>query len=89
MDYERLERRLESVGVDIGLAEMHGRMASVVCSVPDLKQSQRLQLASDWLAVDRVEQDILVSLDANNTMHKRSHDAFARSSRIQTARRTL
>jgi hypothetical protein len=63
MDYERLERRLESVGVDIGLAEMHGRMASVVCSVPDLKQSQRLQLASDWLAVDRVEQDILVSLD--------------------------
>lgn len=63
MDYERLERRLESAGVDMGLSEMHGRMACVVCSVPELKQPQRLQLASDWLAVSGVEQDILVSLD--------------------------
>jgi hypothetical protein len=63
MDYERLERRLESAGVDIGLAEMHGRVAAVVCTVPDLKQSRRLQLALDWLAVDGIEQDILASLD--------------------------
>jgi hypothetical protein len=63
MDYEQLERRLEAAGVDIGLAEMHGRVAAVVCSMPDLQQAERLQLASSWLEVDKVEPEILASLD--------------------------
>jgi len=63
MDYEQLERRLESAGVDIGVAEMHGRVTAVVCSMPDLQQPERLRLASIWLEVDKVEPEILDRID--------------------------